>query len=409
MKAVGIIAEYNPFHNGHAYQIRQAKEMTGADYCIIVMSGDFVQRGAPAIVDKYERAQMALSGGADLVIELPVLWATASAEAFAHAGVAALEKAGCVDTLCFGVECLDLQLLDETVSILVNEPEPYRIALSGQLREGDNFPAARAKAVTAYTGKETADSLLRTPNNILAVEYMKALRMRSSDLNPLPILRSQDNYHETALTGSCSSATAIRKILENTKNVDELKHAVPPYSYQRLLQLCESQQLLRPNDFSGLLAYVILKKDPAALSSYGDCGSQLAHRIKNCFAQYQDYEQFCAVCKSRDVTYTRLARVFTHMLLDITQSDYKIGKKIDYIPYLRILGFRREAAALMKELKKKASVPLITKLSNASSDLSEDAMTLLNRDIFAAELYERTLSMKTHQQYRSEFTRCAIR
>ena len=206
MKITGIIAEYNPFHNGHAYQIAKIKEETDNDYVIVAMSGDFVQRGEPTITDKYERARMALSCGADLVLELPALFACASAEYFARAGVALFTRMGCVDYLCFGAENADLSQLNKIAGILVDEPRSYQDALNIYLKEGKNFPAARILALKSYLSAESSDaalqteqltSLLSTPNNILGIEYLKALKTCGSQITPYPILREGAGYHDT--------------------------------------------------------------------------------------------------------------------------------------------------------------------------------------------------------------------
>ena len=192
MKTIGIIAEYNPFHNGHAYQIAELKRKTNADFVVIAMSGDFVQRGAPAIIDKYCRAEMALLCGADLVIELPAVWAVSSAEDFAMAGVTLFDKMGCIDGICFGAESDQLPQLKSIAGVLAEEPDIYRSALSSYLKKGLAFPAARAAALSDYfksTGMNFLISILDTPNNILAVEYLKALKRRNSAMTPILIPR----------------------------------------------------------------------------------------------------------------------------------------------------------------------------------------------------------------------------
>lgn len=218
MKIIGIIAEYNPFHNGHAYQITTIRERTGADFVIVAMSGDFVQRGAPAILDKYARAQMALSCGADLVLELPALWATASAEHFAMAGVTLFEKMGLVDGICFGAETDNLPLLTAIADILADEPEAYRTLLASYLKTGAAFPKARASALADFVAMhemhltDDLHEVLSSPNNILAIEYLKALRRRHSSMTPYLIRREGSGYHDTALAPT-ASATGIREAL----------------------------------------------------------------------------------------------------------------------------------------------------------------------------------------------------
>lgn len=224
MKTAGIIAEYNPFHNGHRYQIEELRARTGADFVIIAMSGDFVQRGEPAVFDKYTRTRMALNAGADLVLELPAAFATSSAEDFAACGVALFDKLGVVDLLCFGSECGDVTALEPVARLLAKEPEGYGKLLQERLSKGDSFPKAREWAVTEWMKREIntdgADmqALLSSPNNILGIEYMKALIRRGSSIDPYTIQRNGQGYNDSDIDAVAdgqgfASASAIRKAL----------------------------------------------------------------------------------------------------------------------------------------------------------------------------------------------------
>ena len=206
MNVIGIIAEYNPFHNGHAYQIAHVKKNLHADYIVVAASGDYVQRGEPALLDKYTRARMALSSGADLVLELPVLWSTASAELFADAGISLFEKTGCVNGICFGAESGDLALLRRIADVLADEPAALKASLKRNLKSGNTFPKAREAALLSYfadaadqdgalpVSTETLSSLLASPNNILALEYLKSLRRRASSITPYLLKREGAAY-----------------------------------------------------------------------------------------------------------------------------------------------------------------------------------------------------------------------
>ena len=415
MRIIGIIAEYNPFHNGHAYQIEKIRSLTQADFVIAAMSGNFVQRGEPALIDKYARTEMALSCGADLVIELPALWATASAELFASAGVALMRKCGCVDTLCFGAETDNLSLLKEVASLLVSEPEDYKEFLSSCLKKGMSYPAARSQAVCSYLKEANqqipADELaclLNEPNNILAIEYLKAIQ---AAITPYLIQRTGDGYHEAALNSSLSSATAIRKeLLSNDWNdITTLNPYLPEAAYSILKEYLNLYPPVSVNDFSAPLSYLLLQQSEAQLAFCGDSNEAIAHRTKNLQKQFHSFEQFCQLLKTKDMTYTRISRIFTHLLLQITAEDYRLGKSLDYIPYLRILGFRKNASRLLTILSNYADVPMISKSANAASMLSSDAARLFDLDVFAGELYENILSGKTGQDARSEFVRNIVR
>ena len=204
MKVVGIVAEYNPFHNGHMYQMRKVKEETGADYVVVAMSGNFLQRGVPALCDKFIRTEMALQCGADLVIEIPTLWATASAEYYAHAGVSLLAATGIVTHLAFGAETDDLDALLEISSVLKEEPDVYRAVLSNSIRTGNSFPVARKNALTTtlpHFKKEELDDILDNPNNILALEYLKAI---PDSIQPILIKREGAGYHSGISDDRCA-------------------------------------------------------------------------------------------------------------------------------------------------------------------------------------------------------------
>lgn len=444
MKVIGIIAEYNPFHNGHAYQIRKIKNDLQADFVIVAMSGDFVQRGAPAIIDKYARTQMALSCGADLVIELPVLWATASAEAFAMAGVTLFDKLGCVDGICFGAETDDLETLALLADVLTTEPAYYRTMLSSYLKDGLAFPVARSKALLDYFTQSDVSftsatvefdlnhisSILNEPNNILAIEYLKAIKRRNSVMTPHLLKREGAGYHEHNLfpvselsastdffsenTAPVASATAIRQILSNTTCststcnktlADALINTMPTSAIEILIDYASNHSMVYSQDFSSILGYCLLTSTSNLLSHIGDSTPDIANRIYNNRMSYSSFEQFCDLTKSKDTTYTRISRILLHFILGITNELYIAGKALDYIPYLRILGFQKNASHLLKIIKISADVPLISKLADASSLLTKDTLMLLEKDIFAADLYEQICQNKSGNIPRSEYTR----
>ncbi len=430
MKIIGIIAEYNPFHNGHAYQINEIKKRTGADYVVIALSGDFVQRGTPAIIDKYARTKMALSSGADLVIELPALWATASAEDFAMAGVTLFDKMRCVDTLCFGAETDNLPLLSTLADILADEPAKYQSLLSAYLKEGLVFPAARAKALCEFLNTDAVSSILNEPNNILALEYLKALKRRSSSIQPYLLKREGAGYHDTTLltdtNAPAASATAIREVLlgadatfqsriHNCEINEILNQSMPDTATDILLDYLRRRPMMQADDFSSILGYQLLNVSKETLAAVGGCNTDIANRLFKNRTQFSSFETFCELNKSKDTTYTRISRILLHLILGISHEDYQRAKNLDYIPYLRILGFRINASAILKILKASANVPLISKLANASSLLSEDALWLLEKDIFAADLYEQLCSVKLYEAHKkkttsqSEYTREIVR
>ncbi len=417
---VGIIAEYNPFHNGHQYQIQKAKELTGADFCVIAMSGDFVQRGAPAIFDKYTRTHAALLCGADVVLELPPAFATSSAEDFAACGVALLDRLGVVDNLSFGSECGDLDSILGAAHALSQESEDFKQVLRAQLKAGHTFPQARIAALEA-DGLEA--DLLSAPNNILAVEYAKALMKRNSSIKPVTVLRQGSGYHEAGLsqtglsqagpsqeqdsdeTPLFSSATAIRKTLctadspsaDETGLLDSLDRHIP----RPALPLLSQAVPVTSHDFSALLTHRLLECDN--LADYLDCSEELAARIRTSALSFGSWEDRIADLKTRQYTYTRVSRALCHILLGITKEETAERKERDYISYGRILGFRREAQPLLAAIKKASAIPMITKTADASSILDSVSYRDFQRDAACSHLYQAVLAQKSRQPVLNEY------
>ncbi len=403
MKITGLIAEYNPFHNGHQYHIEKARELTGADAIVVVMSGDFVQRGTPAIMPKHLRTQMALEAGADLVIELPVYFATGSAEIFAYGAVSLLNQLGCIDAICFGSECGDLQILKDLAEILSLEPKKYKEALGEHLRQGNSFPLARQKAMADYLGSNVADSILSEPNNILGIEYLKALRRLLSTMIPYTIPRISSHYHDIKLQETYSSASAIRNEIQNTEiNIRALQEQMTPVELSLLRETHQKRYPVFANDFSLLLKYQLLSEDKASLMNYADVSEDLANRMINHRNQYVNFEQYCDLLKTKELTYSRISRALLHILLHIHKETNAKPE------YAHILGFHKTESDLFATLKKSTSIPLLSKLS-ATDTLSTRAQKMLDTDIFASNLYESVIAEKYHTSFIHELEKQIVR
>lgn len=410
MKVAGVITEYNPFHNGHKYQLEQIKRQTSADYIVVIMSGDFVQRGEPAIIDKYERTRMALLSGADLVLELPSVFATASAEFFAGGGVSVLKNTGVADMLCYGVESVDHELTKLVAGVLKNPPAEYSASLARLIQGGMSFPAARSRALCEYfqdnydISLEKLDAFIASPNNILAIEYEKALM--DCDITGFPIKRVGEGYHSTDSTSAFSSATAVRGVIStvyntanhltvNSSNTSQfgnltVLNTLMPADCAKILTYCISNgHIVFPDAISDLLYYRLISERNEGYEKYSDCTKELSAKIVKNIYKYENFTQFCNLLKSKNLTYTRISRVLTHILLGIENDDFNICMDN---PYLRILGFKKSSGELMHLLKKRASAPIITKVADAPYEL-------ISKDIFAADLYGRLC----HSQ-QNEFT-----
>ncbi len=431
MKIVGLITEYNPFHNGHLYHIEKSKEVTGADFVIVVMSGNFVQRGAPAMMPKHLRAKSALEAGADLILELPVCFATGSAEYFAEGAVALLDRLGCVDALCFGSECGDCSLLEDAAQILAEEPSAYRSILQQLLKQGHSFPRARQIALEAYlcgssphvfassgSGADILNKVLSQPNNILGIEYMKALYRRNSAIKGYSIKRIGAGYHENELTECYSSASAIRNFFsssdrkavstDNPRLPDNLKNQLPVSTRKTMEETLNKRYPVYANDFSLLLKYKLLQETKQSLTSYMDISEDLANRILNLRNEFSTFDGFCNALKTRDMTSTRISRSLLHILLDIRTEHLETYKENGYCHYAHVLGFRKDSTHLLSLLKKTSKVPLLTKLTQTET-LSDTGRTMLNRDIFASDLYESVITDKYHTAFINELKQQIIK
>lgn len=398
MKVVGIVAEYNPFHNGHAYHIQKAKEITGCEYCIVVMSGDYTQRGVPAMIDKYSRAKMALLNGADLVIELPVRFAISSAEGFASCAISLLNATGIVTDLCFGSECGNVEKLSKIAKVLLDEPEEYKDALKRELKNGHSYPVARNMALQGLDLWDF-DSLkiLSMPNNILGIEYIKALLKTDSKMNPVTIQRKGSNYNDCSLSELYSSAMAIRSSIATTNNLENIFLDVPQNVYSLMKEMQNISFPIVPDDFSEMLHYKLLSEKDNGFTQYIDVNTDLSDRIAKNIYHYKNYESFCDILKTKNMTYTRISRCLLHILLNLKNSNNLEPS------YLRILGLNTKANDLSKALKEKCALPLISKMADSKKQLSEDAFTLLKEDIFASDLYNIVLSHKFEKDFVSDY------
>ena len=408
MKTVGLITEYNPFHNGHAYHIEKAKILTGADRVIVIMSGDFVQRGAPAIMPKHLRAESALLSGASLIMELPVCFATGSAEYFAQGSISLLNQLGCIDSICFGSECGDLHLLKEIAQILADEPIEYQAALKQALKEGASFPAARQEALNIYSDKYS--EILASPNNILGIEYLKALAKIHSKMEPFTIKRIGAGYHDMDIDGQFSSATAIRSDIYQLADVNSSSESIPlthiqtqvPSSCHELMkENYQTRYPVKSNDFSLLLKAKLLSETADSLSHYLDMSPELANRILRLRNDYLSFEQFCDLLKTKELTRSRISRSLIHVLLGIT-NDWLTAMKAP-APYARILGFRKDHADLLGILKQTSDIPLIT--SPARAVLADTARQMLELDIYASDLYESVITDLYGTPFHNELTK----
>ncbi len=359
MKTAGIIAEYNPFHNGHVYHIEETRERTGADYIVAVMSGSFVQRGTPAICDKHLRAEAALRNGVDLVLELPVSYAVGSAEIFSRGAVEILDRLGIIDILSFGAETEDLEVLSAIADFLLQESKEYKAELRQRLAQGQNFAQARAAAIPKIHAE-----IFSSPNAILGIEYLKALKRCHSQIEPVVIQRKGSDYNDQKLftpvkESGFSSASSIRQELFKAQSrggdLSFLSEAVPADMQTVLVSLRQKHSLLSENDFSELLHYKILMQAEEDLCLCPSVSPDLARRIKRHQYRFKSFSTFADLVKCKNYTHSRIRRALCEILLDLREPEP--------IRQVRVLGCRKSALPLLSAIAEKGTIPLVTSLS----------------------------------------------
>ncbi len=387
-KVLGIVCEYNPFHNGHLYHLEQSKKATGSNYVVAIMSGNFTQRGSTAIIDKWSRTEAALKCGVDLVIELPVLYATSSAENFAEGAIHILDSLKVVDYLGFGSETSDVDILGEIADILYKEPKAYRNILSEELNKGISFPKARESALVQYLGNNKKYThVLSSPNNILGIEYMKALKKYKSSITPIPIARFEAGYNDLNYSGNIASATAIRNIIKNG-NFEIARRLLPPPSYGILMDNIKQGHIIPDlSVFERQIIYNLRKMDTSEIAELPDVTEGLEFSIKKAANSCNTIQEFLTLIKSKRYTSTRIQRILLYSLLGITKKDMTLSKKVN--PYVRVLGLNNRGKFIISEIAKaNPRLEIITSVKRfADRSTNKNLKLMLDKDIFATNVY----------------------
>jgi len=355
----GIVVEYNPMHNGHLHHLELCRKATGADGIVAVMSGNFVQRGTPAIIDKWTRTRHALENGVDLVLELPVLYSLSSAEFFASGAVGILDSLGIISSLCFGSEYTEVEKMLEISSFLLQEPKEYKEALKMHLDSGVGFPTARSLSLEGSLKELTG--YLGASNSILGIEYCKSLLRLKSSIKPIAVQRVGSIYTDTELCREFSSATSIRDHLRNNRSMDALKPQIPENVFLALQQL-----KLHGHDFSessAMLPYIRYRcfTEKRALKNLPDVTEGLENRIFRAAASAADFEELINSVKTKRYTYSRICRIMTQFFIGFDQFNTSSMRK-KTPQYARVLGFNKKGAEILREAKKKSDIPIITKV-----------------------------------------------
>ena len=387
-KVLGIIAEYNPFHNGHLYHLEQAKKLTGSSYTVAVISGNFTQRGSTALIDKWSRAEIALNCGVDLVLELPTLYATSSAENFADGAVKILNSLKVIDYLAFGAETSDMDLLEPIADVLYKEPKAYKMLLANELKKGVSFPKARENALMLYFGDiRKYLNVLSSPNNILGLEYMKSLKKYNSIIKPVAITRFEAGYNDISYSGNIASATAIRNIIKNG-NFKVLRKLVPAPSYEILMDNIKQGHIIP--DLSVIerqIIYNLRKMSLSEIAELPDVSEGLENSIKKVANSCNTVNEFLNLIKSKRYTSTRIQRILIYSLLGITKKDMALSKKVN--PYIRVLGFNKRGKFLISEIAKaNPKLDIITSVKRfIDTSSNKNLKSVLEKDIWATNVY----------------------
>ena len=400
---LGIIAEYNPFHNGHLYHILKSKELTKDDYVIAIIGGNFTQRGESSIVDKWTKAEMAIAGGVDLVIELPTLYSISSAENFANGAIKILNSLKIVDHISFGAECQEINKLNMIANVLYEEPKDFKTFLATELSNGVSFPKARELAVLNYLRDASYKNILSEPNNILGIEYLKALKKYKSEIKPILIPRKKAGHLTSDYTGVISSSTAIRNMLQTGKTAN-LKDALTPSSYTILKDEINKGHFVRDfSKFEKIALYNLRLMSLDDIKKLPDVSEGLENSIKKAALSCNSVDDFINIVCSKRYTKTRIMRILLYCILGITKKDIDISKKI--VPYVRVLGFNDKGKNLVSKIKhKNPSAKIVTSVKKfVDSNGNKNLQTLMNTDILATNVY--TLGFESDSWGNLDFSR----
>ena len=406
-KVLGIVAEYNPFHNGHMFHLEESKKQTGSTYTVAIMSGNFTQRGSTSIIDKWSKAEIALHCGIDLVLELPVLYSISSAENFADGAIKILDSLKVVDYVSFGAETNDISILQPIADVLYNEPKAYKTLLSHELKKGISFPKARENAVLMYLNDiRKYANILSNPNNILGIEYLKALRKYKSNIEPVAIHRTATGYNDLTYTNNIASSTAIRNIIKNN-GFDVLRNLIPAPSYSILINNIKQGHIVPDlSTFEKQIIYNLRKMDMTEIANLPDVVEGLEFAIKNTANSCNTLNEFLNIISSKRYTNTRIQRILLYSLLGITKKDMELSKKT--IPYIRVLATNKRGKYLISQiLKANPKLEIVTSVKRyLDSNPSKNYQLMLDKDIWATNVY--TLGYEADSWNNLDFTKKII-
>ena len=386
---VGIIGEYNPFHNGHKFHLEESKRILHADYSVAIISGNFVQRGNVSIIDKWSKAEMALNNGIDLVIELPTIYSISSAENFAFGAIKTLDSLNIVDYVSFGSECGNLDTLSLFANIFTDKPSEYISLLNHELSKGISFPKARENAALMYLHDiRKYSNILSNPNNILGIEYLKSLKNIRNSIRPLTIKRENSDYNSIDIKNGFTSSTSIRDMLIKNK-LSKLPYVMPKETYKIFYNCFQNGHIVKDlSKYEKEIIYTLRKMTLSEISNLPDVTEGLEYNIKNAANSCNTLEEFMNIVKTKRYTSTRISRILVYALLGITKKDMKNSMK--NIPYIRVLGFNNNGKKLLSTISRSIrNIDIITSVKKYldSDKPNKYSKRMLDIDITATNIY----------------------
>ena len=388
-KILGIVSEYNPFHNGHLYHLEKSKELIDPNYTVCIMGGNFTQRGEPSLIDKWSKAEMALKNGVDLVIELPTVYSTSSAENFAEGAIKILNSFNMPTILSFGSECGNIEILQKFADILISQPPEYLSILNHELKTGLSYPKARENALLMYLNDiRKYANVLSDSNNILGIEYLKAIKKLKSNISAVTIKREGANYNSTSISKKIASATAIRKVIFQTKELTKVISVMPQESFKLLSEKMKYGQLISGLEiFEKEIIYTLRRMTVSEIANIQDVTEGLEFKIKESVNNCNNLEELINSIKSKRYTRTRIQRILLYTLLDITKKD--ILESYKATPYIRVLGMNSRGKLLLSRLShSNKKIQIITSFKRYMDSCNNKvSKNMLQKDILATNIY----------------------
>ncbi|MBF7095843.1 nucleotidyltransferase [Alkalibacter mobilis] len=386
MKVLGIIAEYNPFHNGHLYHLNESKKISECTHTIAIMSGHFLQRGEPALIDKWKRAEIAVKNGIDLVLELPYAFSCQSAEIFAYGSIKTLDELGLVDVLAFGSESGKIAELERIAFLLANESDVFKTTLHEKLKQGFSFPKARELAIERAIGGEIQ---IDKSNDILGIEYLKWLYRLNSKIKPMAVKRTKVGYHSNFALDGIASATFIRNLIFEDPNWSEkLFQLVPAVTYQEVMDYKRNHEFNKLEHYSKEICYSIIRSNILELKSIPDVSEGIENKLYACGSKSKNMDELIKCVNSKRYTYTRISRILCHLMNNYgkTQMDDFFKSKI-FKPYARVLSFNDNGREILKKISGSSDIPMVVNLGKSVKNLDEKQKQCLKFDTRSTDMF----------------------